>query len=137
MFNQDQALPNCSRIENVAKEHRQSISTKAIAPQLRSQGAQSQDKLGQVMQVYADLDDVDRLVELTELGLTVDAARDLLKQEKEVEAIKQLIREKNNQKQKQHLNDQNEREFFTREGQGGQAQHKNGKPVNSRAYQQT
>ena len=137
MCNQDQALPNCSRIENVAQEHRQSISTKAIAPQLRNQGAQSQYKLGQVMRVYADLDDVDRLVELTELGLTFDAARDLLKQEKEVEAIKNLIREKNNQKQKQHLNDQNEREFFTREGQGGQAQHKNGKPVNSRAYQQT
>jgi hypothetical protein len=48
------------------------------------------------LEIYADLDDVEKLVELTALGLTVDAARDLLKQEKEVEAIEQLINEKNN-----------------------------------------
>ena len=75
---------------------------------------------------------MEKLAELTELGLTTDAARDLLKQEKEVEAIKQLIKEKHDLKQ--HQSGLNERGFINKGGQGGQTQHGNGKQVNSKAY---
>ncbi len=47
-------------------------------PILSNRNTQRQDKLGQAKQIYIDLDDLENLDKLTELGLSVDAARHLL-----------------------------------------------------------
>ena len=77
-----------------------------------------QGKADQVTQIYDDLENGNRLAELVDLGLTVDAARDLLKQESEIDAVNQLLeekREKNGTKDKGNINsafnDKNERQY--------------------------
>ena len=74
--------------------------------------------MDQVTQLYDDVENGNRLAELVDLGLTVDAARDLLKQESEIDAVNQLLeekREKNGTKDKGNINstfnDGNERQY--------------------------
>ena len=68
----------------------------SISQQTNNQ--QATNKINQVSQIYDDLDNMNRLIELTDLGLTVDAAREHIRQEEEVDSVKQLLKDKKNAK---------------------------------------
>jgi hypothetical protein len=53
-----------------------------------------QEKVDQVTQIYVNLENGNHLAELVDLGLTIDAARDLLKHESDIDAVNQLLEEK-------------------------------------------
>jgi hypothetical protein len=99
-----QAVPGFSQSGNVFKGYRGSVSMEVNAPILSNRNTERQENLSQVMLIYMYLNERKKLAELTGHGLTVSAARDILKQEKEVEAIQQLIKKKHilNQQQSGH-----------------------------------
>ena len=41
--------------------------------------------------IYKDLDNLDRMTELTELGLTIEAAREMIERAQEIEAVNRLL----------------------------------------------
>ena len=51
--------------------------------------------------IYKDLDNLDRMTELTELGLTIEAAREMIERAQEIEAVNRLLDKKKKNKNRE------------------------------------
>lgn len=97
-FPQMQSTLNVTSIpQNQAESRRDPLPETRFKPST-NHNTPSKDKLNQVSLLYDDLEMNNQLADLVDIGLSVEAARELIRQEDEIDSVKQLLKEKRHQR---------------------------------------